>query len=156
MSLTAHNQFFGWIHSFKISRNNQYFKPNASTERPFPVIVEDPSMEQVFKNWNYADTGLLISSFVIGLFASKFFADRNVHDSILRRRFFYKRYVNLFLVGGLYFALSNSANRLQGFVPNGLPKKRTLEVLKYDYTSQFVSQTPWKYFFSGRGRPSNE
>jgi hypothetical protein len=29
-------------------------------------------------------------------------------------------------------------------------------VLKYDYTSQFVSQTPWKYIFSGRNRPSNE
>lgn len=71
MSLTAHNQFFGWIHSFKISRNNSYFKPNASTERPFPIIVDEPSVLQVLNNWNYADTGLLASSFVAGLFIGK-------------------------------------------------------------------------------------
>ncbi len=155
MSLTAHNQFFGWVHSFKISRNNSYFKPNSSTERPFPVIVDEPSVKQVIHNWNYSDTGLLASSFIIGLYASKLLSDNVYHESLLKRRIYYKRLVNLFIVAGVYFSLTNSANRLQGFVPNGLPKKRTQEVLKYDYTSQFVSQTPWKYFYSGRSRPSN-
>lgn len=155
MSLTAHNQFFGWIHSFKISRNNQYFKPSASTERPFPIIVDNPTIVQVLNNWNYSDTGLVASAFVVGLFAAKVISDKTYFESILRRKYFFKRLSNIFLVTGIYFALNNSANRLQGFVPNGLPKRRTQEVLKYDFTSQFVSQTPWKYFYSGRGRPSN-
>lgn len=155
MSLTAHNHFFGWVHSFKISRNNQFFKPTSATERPFPIIVDDPSVTQVLNNWNYADTGLVISSFVVGLFASKLYSDRSFCDSLLRKRFYYKRLVNIFIATGIFFALTNSANRLQGYVPNGLPKKRTQEVLKYDYTSQFVNQTPWKYLYSGRSRPSN-
>lgn len=125
MSVTAHNNFFGWIHSFKISRNNQIFKPNSSTERPFPIIVDDPSITQVIDNWNYADTGLVISSFVVGLFASKILSDRSHHDSLLRKRFYYKRMVNIFIATGLFLAMNNSANRLQGYVPNGLPKKRT-------------------------------
>ena len=41
----------------------------------------------------------------------------------------------MFLFAGLAFGMFNSANRLQGYVPNGLPKKRTQQVLKYDYTS---------------------
>jgi hypothetical protein len=125
MSLTAHNQFFGWVHSFKISRNNEYFKPTSSTERPFPIIVDDPSIIQVLNNWNYADTGLVVSSFIFGLFASKILADRMFHESLLRKRFHFKRMTNIILAAGLFFALTNSANRLQGFVPNGLPKKRT-------------------------------
>jgi hypothetical protein len=156
MSLTAHNQFFGWVHSFTINRNNAIFKPNASVERPFPIIVDNPNVGQVLSNWNTADTGMVVSSFVFGLFASKFITDNQFGwDSILKKRFFYKRVVNLFLIGGIYFALTNSINRLEGYVPNGLPKKRTQEVLKYDYTSQFLSQTPWKYIYSGRIRPSN-
>jgi len=31
MSATAHNQFFGWIHGFKIDRNNGLFNPDAAT-----------------------------------------------------------------------------------------------------------------------------
>lgn len=155
MSLTAHNQFFGWVHSFKLSRNNSYFSPDVSVEKPFPVVVEEPTIAQVMNNWNYADTGLVSSAFVVGLFASKILADQTNYDSILKRRHYYKRLVNLFILTGMYLGLNNSANRLQGYVPNGLPKKRTQEVLKYDYTSQFLSQTPWKYFYSGRTRPSN-
>ncbi len=71
MSLTAHNQFFGWVHSFKFNRNNSYFRADASTERPFPIIVEEPTLLQVMNNWNSADTGLVLSSFVAGLFFSK-------------------------------------------------------------------------------------
>lgn len=74
---------------------------------------------------------------------------------MLRKRYYYKRVVNIILVAGIYFGLRNSANRLEGYVPNGLPKKRTQEVLKYDYTSQFLNQTPWKHVFSGRTKPSN-
>jgi hypothetical protein len=156
MSLTAHNQFFGWVHSGKITRHSFGFNANITSERPFPVIVEDPTYGQVINNWNGADTGMVVSTSIFGLFASKIFADMASHDSLIKRRLYYKRLVNLFIAAGFCSALINSSNRLQGYVPNGLPKKRTQEVLKYDYTSQFASQTPWKYIFSGRARPSNE
>lgn len=112
-------------------------------------------MAQVFNNWNYSDTGLVATAFVVGLIVSKSMSEKTNFESVLKQRFHYKRLVNIFLLAGIYFGLSNSANRLMGFVPNGLPKKRTQEVLKYDYTSQFLSQTPWKYLYSGRSRPSN-
>lgn len=46
-------------------------------------------------------------------------------DSILKKRAYYKRLTNIFLVFGIYFGLTNSTYRLQGYVPNGLPKKRS-------------------------------
>jgi hypothetical protein len=156
MSLTAHNQFFGWVHSCKITRHSFGFHANIATEKPFPVIVEDPTFGQVINNWNGADTGIVASMSIFGLFMSKIIADTTLHESLIKRRIYYKRCVNLFIAAGFCMGLINSSNRLQGYVPNGLPKKRTQEVLKYDYTSQFVSQTPWKYIFSGRNRPSNE
>lgn len=113
MSLTAHNQFFGWVHSFTINRNNAIFRPNSSVERPFPIIVDNPTIGQTISNWNSADTGMLFSAFVIGLISSKFLTDNQLGwDSLLEKRFFYKRLVNIFIVGGLYFAMRNSANRL--------------------------------------------
>jgi hypothetical protein len=135
MSLTGHNQFFGWVHSFKINRNNLLFRATVATERPFPIIVESPTIGQVLDNWNYADTGLIISSFGFGLLLGKIMCEKEVINGLLHRKFFFKRITNLVLFAGLFFALNNSSNRLQGFVPNGLPSKRTEEVLKYDYTS---------------------
>ena len=56
---------------------------------------------------------MMFSAFLLGLFASKFTTDSQFGwDSILKKRFFYKRVVNLFIVGGFYFAVRNSANRL--------------------------------------------
>lgn len=155
MSLTAHNQFFGWVHSFKLSRHNVYFNSDESVERPFPVIINEPTFQHVINNWNSADTGIAATTFILGIFASKKFSSTSHFDSIIKRRVLYKRIVNMFILAGLGFGMVNSSNRLQGYVPNGLPKKRTQDVLKYDYTSQFVSQTPWKYLFSGRSKPSN-
>jgi len=68
---------------------------------------------------------MMVSSFVFGLIASKVMADGQIYDSILKKRYYYKRLTNLFIIVGAYFAMNNSANRLKGYVPNGLPKKRT-------------------------------
>ncbi len=39
MSLTAHDRFFGFIHGFKINKNNAVFKPDAFTPIPFVSII---------------------------------------------------------------------------------------------------------------------
>lgn len=82
-------------------------------------------MGQTLANWNSADTGLVLSAFGFGLVASKFYSDSSFLNSIIAKRTYYKRFTNLFLAFGVFFALRNSSYRLQGYVPNGLPKKRT-------------------------------
>lgn len=68
MSWTSYDQPLGWIHSFRINRNNFYFGGRLGTnERPYPVIVAKPSFPQVVSNWNSADTGLLLAFFLGGL-----------------------------------------------------------------------------------------
>lgn len=47
---------------------------------------------------------------------------------------------------GFALAYRNSTYRLQGYVPNGLPRKTNHQVVKYDYTTEFLTNTPWKYF----------
>jgi len=49
-------------------------------------------------------------------------------------------------------ALRNSAYRLEGLVPNGLPKKKA-ELVKYDYTTELVNSTFWKYFVETHDKP---
>lgn len=157
MPLTSYNSIFGWIHTFKINQDNQIFSPSPETERPFPIIVEEPTWGQVISNWNTADTGLVSTFFLGGLIFAKTINRSHSYDtaSLLEKRFLYKRHVNLIFFMGLSLALLNSYNRLTGYVPNGLPKKRTEEVLKYDYTSEFANNSFWKYFYAPKNRPTN-
>lgn len=71
MPLTSYNSFFGWVHSFKINQDNQIFSPRPDMERPFPVIVENPTYGQVISNWNTADTGLVVTSALSSLVIAK-------------------------------------------------------------------------------------
>lgn len=55
---------------------------------------------------------------------SKYYLDQDkLYAMILKRRRSYNRYVNLSALVGLMLAFRNSTYRLQGLVPNGLPKK---------------------------------
>ena len=68
MSWTSYDQPLGWIHGFRINRNNLFFGGRFGTnERPYPIIVNKPSFPQVVNNWNTADTGLVIAFFLGGL-----------------------------------------------------------------------------------------
>lgn len=51
------------------------------------------------------------------------------------------------------FALRNSANRLEGYVPNGLPKQPT-ELVKYDFTSDLINSTFWRYLIESHDKPN--
>jgi len=56
---------------------------------------------------------------------------------------------------GISMALRNSSYRLEGYVPNGLPKKEVDNVVKYDYTTDLINTTFWKYFFEPQDKPTN-
>lgn len=62
--------------------------------------------------------------------------------SIKRSTFFHFSNMALFL--GVYTGLFNSANRLNGHVPNGLTwdLPTTPRLKKYDYTSDFIKRNP--------------
>ena len=72
MSWNSHDQLFGWVHSFKMNRNNFGFGGRLGTnERPYPVIVNKPTFPMVVNNWNKADTGLVLTFFFLGLLVAK-------------------------------------------------------------------------------------
>jgi hypothetical protein len=79
MSWTAHDQFFGWIHSFKLNRNNYCLGGKFGTnERPYPVIANNPNIQQVFHNWNGADTGLALTFALVGLLLARRIAAKDL------------------------------------------------------------------------------
>ena len=39
MSWTSHDKFFGWVHAFKINKNNTFLNPDPSVKAPFPAII---------------------------------------------------------------------------------------------------------------------
>jgi len=46
MSWTSHDQFFGWLHSFKLNRNNYWLGGKFGiNERPYPVISTNPTFK---------------------------------------------------------------------------------------------------------------
>jgi hypothetical protein len=74
MSLTSHDRFFGYIHSFKINRNNYFFGGQKNlNDNPYPKIIHNPTYTQVVQNWNSADTGLVLTFCLLGIFVAKKF-----------------------------------------------------------------------------------
>ena len=63
MSWTSHDQFFGFVHSFQLNRNNYIFGGRLGTNfTPYHPIINRPTFPQVVSNWNAADTGLVSPS----------------------------------------------------------------------------------------------
>ena len=148
MSWTSHDQFFGWLHCFKLNRNNYVLGgKNGINERPYPIILNNPSFQEVLYNWNFADTGLLLTFVAAGLFIARRIAVKDhLVEGIIERRTTFKAYHRGFVALGLFLALRNSAYRLQGYVPNGLPKQPA-ELVKYDFSSELIDSTFWRYVF---------
>lgn len=72
MGWTSHDQFFGWVHSLRINRNNLFQGGRLGTnEAPYPIIVYKPSFSQVVDNWNTADTGMVCCFFLAGLILAR-------------------------------------------------------------------------------------
>jgi hypothetical protein len=157
MSWTSHDQFFGWVHSFKFNRNNYIFGGKTGTnDKPYPVIVPKPTFPQVVNNWNRSDTGLVLTCFLAGLLIAKrtITADVSI-ASLIERRTEYRRIHRIIVAFGVAFALRNSCYRLEGLVPNGLPRNEVDDVVKYDYTTSLLSGTFWEYLFETQAKPTN-
>ena len=155
MSWTSHDRLFGWIHSFRFNRNNYAFGGRLGiNERPYPAIINKPSLPQVVNNWNTSDTGLVLTFFIAGIFIARRMAFKDpLVESIIQRRGNFKAYHRVATILGMSLALRNSAYRLEGYVPNGLPKKEA-ELVKYDYTSELINSTFWKYIFESHEKPN--
>jgi hypothetical protein len=155
MAWTSHDQFFGWVHSFKLNRNNYIFGGRFGTnERPYPIIVNRPSVHQVLGNWNAADTGLVLTAFFAGLLLARRWAFKDtLTESIIERRNDFKRLHRVIVGFALALALRNSSYRLEGYVPNGLPRQNR-DLVKYDFTSELVNTTFWKYFVESHDKPT--
>lgn len=157
MSWTSHDQLFGWTHSFKLNRNNYLLGGHSGiNEKPYPVIVNTPSFPQVVNNWNRADTGLVLTFFLAGFLIAKRVVARDIMvSSLIERRSDYRRVHRIIVAFGLAFALRNSCYRLEGLVPNGLPRNEVDDVVKYDFTSELLNGTFWQYFFETQAKPTN-
>jgi len=156
MSWTSHDRFFGYLNSFRINRNNHFFGGNKDiNDRPYPVIINRPTYQQVVNNWNFADTGAVLTFFFIGLFVSKRFVRLDHGQSLVDNRVNYKRYHRAFVAFGIAFGLRNSCYRLEGYVANGLPKKPIDDLVKYDFTSELINSTFWRYIVDTNDKPKN-
>lgn len=156
MSWTSHDNVFGWVHSFKLNRNNYILGGKTGiNDKPYPVIVNRPTFPQVVNNWNRADTGLVITFFLAGLLIAKRSITKDIQlASLVERRTEYRRIHRLIVVFGLAMALRNSSYRLEGYVPNGLPRNEVDDVVKYDFSSNLLNGTFWQYFFEAQAKPT--
>ena len=154
MAWTSHDQIFGWVHSLKLNRNNYVFGGRFGTnDRPYPVIINRPSVTQVMSNFNWADLGLTATFFLSGFLIARRLAIRDVlTESFIERRNDFLRFHRIISVVGFTLALRNSSYRLEGYVPNGLPKEGG-ELVKYDFTSELINSTFWKYFIESHDKP---
>jgi hypothetical protein len=150
MSITDYNRIFGWIHNFKLGDSNIFFgKPNARP--PYPPLVINPTVKQVMYNWNIADTGLFAIATVLGMIASKRHSKFNEFASVSAQKTVYWLFFNTYLAMAVYM---NSYYRLVGCNPNGLHwnEQPDEELNKYDFTSEFMHKSFWKYIFQEQGK----
>ena len=113
MSWTSHDRVFGFVHGFTINRNNFFFGGNSNlNDRPYPTIVNRPTLHQVINNWNRSDTGVLLTFFILGIFLAKRVVATSMVESLVDNRVDFKRLHRVFTVFGLGFGLRNSSYRL--------------------------------------------
>ena len=77
------------------------------------------------------------------------------YENILDRRQDFKQIHRIIFTFGFAFALRNSYNRLEGYVPNGLPRTPVDDVVKYDFTTKIINSTFWQYIFETQAKPTN-
>jgi hypothetical protein len=124
IQMPSHNSFFGGLYSLKINYNNPILGMASYTETPYPPIIPDPNLLQIMKNWNIADTGLTLTTYV----AFTLLSLRVMRRLAVREGSHNKRNSFLITNGTTFFiclaiGLRNSCYRLTGLVPNGLKKR---------------------------------
>ena len=114
MSITSHDSLFGWIHGFKINKNNPILGAASITGPPYVPIIRNPNIHQLMYNWNFADTSLVFFSFIIGTIGSyrlvKLRSLTQMSGGEQKKTF--TKLLNYSFFFGVVLALRNSAYRL--------------------------------------------
>ena len=110
---------------------------------PFPIILEEPSLYDIFRNFQFSDfcmIGMFYSfNFIAGYFISKSVSDYGVRVKSTQL------ITTMGLVTGLALAFNCSYYRLTGFQDNGLRWKTPDNRMKlFDSTSVYEANTFWK------------
>lgn len=141
-SLTSHNNIFGWVNGFTITDNTVITGKARFSDNPYPAIIPNASLTQCLRNWNMADTGMLIFSALGGMLLCIPIAARASHSVLEKRAAFFKLSITSWSFG-LIFGIRNSWYRLEGLAPNGLESREadSQRRIKYDYTSDFLNKS---------------
>ena len=150
---TDHNKFFGWVHNFRFSSSSLFFG-NPNKRPPYPPIMRDPQIRHALHNWNIADTGMFLTAAVIGVLLAKRTSNLTYGIAIGSERPVYYLFLNVYMSIAAYLGLQNSYYRLTGLTANGLKweEEPEPELKKYDFSSDFVEKTFWKYIFEDEMR----
>ncbi len=90
---------------------------------------------------------MVIATSLVGILISARGVRKNLLISGMHdQKYEFYRYFNIFAVTGIFLGLRNSYYRLTGLVPNGLPRIEEDELVKYDYTTDFLRDTFWGLF----------
>lgn len=145
---TEYNKFFGWVPNFKFNGSSLIFG-EADRRPPYPCIVRFPTLRQVVWNWNMADTGLTVCATVIGALISKRVSRYSTLAPISNQKIVYSMSIWAYTSLAIYLGLNNSYYRLTGVAANGLnwSEEPEPELVKYDFSSNFVEKSFWKCMF---------
>lgn len=144
--MPAYNSFFGGYHSIKLNNNNLVMGTALFTFEPYPAIIPNPTIEQIFKNWNIADTGISLMVMLAFMTVNYRFNRRQPFVGPLQKRNTFVEYTFVIFVTSWLFGLRNSYYRLVGLVPNGLKKREVLEPLKYQYANINLKNSFLRWF----------
>jgi hypothetical protein len=132
--------------SFKVFKTFHPYQILGSEERPpFPILIDDPTIGQVFQNLNKSDFLLGLSFTGLG-FLMSILTTRKLY--LLSQKFYLTKHTMwLYSIIGAFLATQCSYYRLIGFLDNGLRwKHKDLLYSKYDFTKDFEVNTVFKHF----------
>lgn len=111
---------------------------------PYPIIISDPKVSEVFYNLNKSDVLLGLTVVGIGFLGSIFVTRKYL---LLNQKFLAtQRIMYWYFIWGSIFAMTTSYYRLTGRMENGLRwKRKDLLYSKYDFTKDFEQRTIFKH-----------
>ncbi len=136
----------GLFSSFRIFKAFHAYPILSMEERPpYPILIDDPTISQVFQNLNKSDFLLALSFMGLG-FAMSIFSTRRF--IFVEQKFYMTKHTMwLYSFTAAFLALQCSFYRLTGFMENGLRwKHRDMLYSKYDFTKDFEANTIFKHF----------
>ena len=111
---------------------------------PYPVLISDPSINQVLINLNKSD--ILLYFTVMGAsFLGSVALTRNNRTMMRKVRILHWN-MHFFNLVALTIASSCSFYRLTGLMDNGLRWRRSDGLKKYDFTSEMEKKSIFKHF----------